>query len=583
VSHGEGGRGAAGAAWLLAAALLAAAAFGAATTLAALLEGRWSGPVADFWRFVALLEALERGEPVLAELWRPHGGHRLVFPRLLYLAEYRLAGGGNRLLLACALAFQALLAATLLAAAWRARRRLGDAALAGFAGASAALLFSATGIENLGRGWNVHWPLAQLAVALALAALATLPGALARGRRAAAALRFGACCAAALAASLSMVNGLLAWPACAVAALALRLPARWLVALTGLGAGCALAYAVGYDLREGAGSEALSQPLAIPRWFLACLGAPLARGETAALAWGAGVLLAACVLVYDALVRRDAGSLAALLLGLLVFSLGSLFWVAAGRAALSPGSWWGGRYRSLTDLAWLCVFGLALLRAARSGQAAAGLAALFAPAAFVAAALLPAQLPAAAAFVADAETIRRAHLAVVAGAFHRDSYRATLPLTRCGPEPDCVHTHAPFLRRHALGMFADPGADLLGLRVGEDVALVDTARCRGEIGGAERLAGPPPAQLSVGARIEGRARDVRRGGPPRAILVADAQGRLIGIGAALGRDGGSEDGAPFTAFSPTPQGGGSLSLFALVGEREVCPLGGPVTLWPGRL
>jgi hypothetical protein len=121
---------------------------------------------------------------------------------------------------------------------------------------------------------------------------------------------------------------------------------------------------------------------------------------------------------------------------------------------------------------------------------------------------------------------------VVAGAFHRDSYRATLPLTRCGPEPDCVHTHAPFLRRHALGMFADPGADLLGLRVGEDVALVDTARCRGEIGGAERLAGPPPAQLSVGARIEGRARDVRRGGPPRAILVADAQGRLIATAAA---------------------------------------------------
>jgi hypothetical protein len=141
------------------------------TTLASAYGYHLVGPVRDLWAILPLLESWDRGEGFLNLLLGSHGGHRLVFPRLLYLTDYLLFDGRNFFLLGAAVVLQLTLFAMVVrvvvarCGALRASER-------GFVfGLVAAVAFSSTQLENFIRPWNVHWFVCGTAVVLSLAAL----------------------------------------------------------------------------------------------------------------------------------------------------------------------------------------------------------------------------------------------------------------------------------------------------------------------------------------------------------------------------------------------------------------------------
>lgn len=562
--------------WTLAAAMLGAALLLLASTLSVLSESRWPGPVVDMWRFVALLEAHGRGAPLLDALWEPHAGHRLVFPKLFYWVDYRCFGGRNLFLLLSAVGLQAGIGSMLVVRFARERARVGSAGVAVFAGAALALLFSASQAENLARGWNLHWPLSHAMVLSALLALEAACRSRDEGRGAAGWLAVAA--ASAWVASGSMANGLAVWLALLFVALALRAPRSWLAALTLAGIGAVAVYAVDYSPVQGMGGRTL-EPLRTLRWFAACLGSPASREANVALACGATFALAMAALAVATLRRPGAGS-EVVLAGVVVFGLASALLVAAGRARLAPGGWAGARYQSLVLLIWLAFLGWVLLRATPGGRRWAAAVAV----AWVGLVLLPAHFEAADALREQAEDLRRAQLAIAVGVAHRPSYRRSLPLVpHCGQAVDCAQQLAPFLREQGLGMFAEPGADLLGSRV-DELEQIDSSACHVHLSGAEvlraaDLLAPPP-----GARLEGRVR-MDSGEAPLALLVADRAGVVTGLGRSSLRapeSGEAADGVPWVAFTAAPTAGGSVSLWALLDGGKVCRLAESLVLWPGR-
>ncbi len=77
------------------------------STLVSIFESHLLGPIRDFWKFMPVLEAIERGESLLPLLFEHHGhGHRLVVPRLFYLAEYSFFQGRNVFLLSASMVQQ---------------------------------------------------------------------------------------------------------------------------------------------------------------------------------------------------------------------------------------------------------------------------------------------------------------------------------------------------------------------------------------------------------------------------------------------------------------------------------------------
>ncbi len=192
----------------LGAAALGAGALTVASTLGFLWESHWLGPVGDFWRYVPMLRAYEQGDAdCFWRLFQPHGGHRLFFPRLLYLAEYRLFRGTNVFLVSCSVMLQAVTALLLIRRTWRDGGALPRPALWFLSGLILVLLFSATQIENFARAWNVHWFLACSAMIWALLALVRTREALSGGGGTGAAVAWlGLCIAAAAVSTYSMVS-----------------------------------------------------------------------------------------------------------------------------------------------------------------------------------------------------------------------------------------------------------------------------------------------------------------------------------------------------------------------------------------
>ncbi len=256
------------------------------STLFHLAGSGWQGPVVDAWRFLPVVRAYHSGEAWLSRLLAPHGAHVLFFPRLLHLVDYAFFSGRNVFLAVCGVLLQTLNALALIAVVYRSPRLTGSEKT--FAGALClALLFSATQLENFARGWNVHWFLALFGVlAAALSLVRGAETAAAPGRSGAAWGWLLCSLASASLASLSMANGLLAWPLGIALAVRTRAPASWslLYAATGFlfgmaywGSGAASAATLDGSLDGSLGASlGESAPWAgLAGWMALCLGAPL--------------------------------------------------------------------------------------------------------------------------------------------------------------------------------------------------------------------------------------------------------------------------------------------------------------------
>lgn len=549
-------------AWLLAAAAASAAAVFLVSTLVFLHASYWPGPAVDFWHFMRLLEEQEHGARWWPRLVQEHGGHRLLVPRLLYLAEYHWFAGRNVFLLSCSVALQGATAALVVAAVWRERGRVAAPALLCASGVAVALLSSSAQLENFARAWNVHWFLVFAAAAGAFAALA----AAARSRgRAGTGVWLALAVAAGLTATWTMANGLLVWPILLLLAAGLRLPLRWSVALTVLAAVGAASFFVGYEPHRNVSPLRLArEPWTQLAWTVRALGMPLsARSAAAGAALGAAALAAGGFAALRLVGRRRAAPAEPLLVGLLLFAAGSLVLAATGRAAQT---WGEPRYQTAVLVYWQALLVWALLEAGRRWPSLpqgvlAGQAAVLAWLALV---VWPAHLEGARETRSFAARMRLANLAIVVGVKHPPSYAVTLPFADRQRARDRVQRFAKGLERRHQGMFASGRDALLGTSVG---APSPGVRCEGEVREIVPLIDPGTG-TRAGTFATGLARRQGARSFPAAILIAGPDGRIVGLGEPPLVPGGAP--GTWSAFVRPLASRETLTVWATASDGELC-------------
>lgn len=205
------------------------------------------GDIVDFYH--QFMEADGFAGYGLSELFRWHNEHRLVVPKLWFLADIALVDGRQSLLRAV-IFLSALLHAGLLALLFRSLghsvRTTGLAALV-----AAAAFVSPVQYENLLNGFQVQFVQVWLFATIALALLAWAP---AREDRP---LAIGLCVVGAvlggLASTYSMFNGVAVWPLLVVFAFWRRLPLGWCLLLAAVGGAVVAAQITGFLARPGAG------------------------------------------------------------------------------------------------------------------------------------------------------------------------------------------------------------------------------------------------------------------------------------------------------------------------------------------
>jgi hypothetical protein len=556
---------------LLAIASLIAGGFVVVSTLLLIGENHFAGPVRDFWHVVPVLKSFERGEGTWLALFHLHGGHRLFFPRLLYVAEYSFFDGRNVFLLCAGVALQVVLAAIVAHAVWSERRRSGPALTGYCLGLVLALAFSATQLENFVRPWNVHWFLANAAVVLSLAAGLRAGDAI-RGRSEAVAWGWWLLASAAgWLASYSMATGLLSWPLLLFLGFLSGWGPRFHLA-TGVQGALALAvYLRGSPLLDKGPS--VESGGALFGWLLACLGSPLSwlsRDAGSALAL-VGTLALAAVSLRLAARRSSASRSERLLAGLALFAWGATALIALGRTSLWPESWEAARYQTIVLLFWLDLVLLALfaLRGGRLHQRVLRPLLMLAVLIWLGAAVLPGHFRQAEAIGSFVAKVRSANLALLFGVSQRADYDHVLTFSDRELGLDSAAAHWRFLHERRLGVFGDPHREWLG-RVLDEVLLVEGAdRCRGEVVRVDRV----PTRRGTALRLRGWARDVAARRAPSLLLATDGRGSVVGLGTPLRRTLGpcgwrEEERPEWHGYARARSG--SLDVWALLESGEFC-------------
>ncbi len=262
--------------------------------------------------------------------------HRTVTSRVLFLLSYWLTGTIDFVVIGViGNAFIVGAVALLVATAGTGLRKLTLFALLAF------LLFQLQHYENfLWSGSSIdHFQV----VLLACGALVALARDTRRGVIVA--------CLLGLLATLTLVHGMVVWPAGAVALAVQRRwrPLAWWLALAGL---TVAAFFPGFDFNPGhqIGGFSATNVARIGAFWLTLLGAPLALGDRAlAPFFGLGLLAAGVHLMWRGAFRREriAGPIA-------LWAIGALFLVAVGRANVGEYPVYS-RYYVLGALAWALV------------------------------------------------------------------------------------------------------------------------------------------------------------------------------------------------------------------------------------
>jgi hypothetical protein len=202
-------------------------------TLGQIARARTSVPWADQWVVVQELEQRAHGAPLWHILWSPYWGHRLVIPRLLFLADARWLSLASLTWLT--LVLQVAHIALLIALAWL---LLGRRSLALFTVAVTTILnlmLSPFQMENFVWGMQTMFPLVFVA---ATGSFFCLSLGSAPNRRSDLALGL----ALGIISSYSMPNGILVWPMLVAQSVYLRNSRKIVMVVAGLGTAVMAAY-----------------------------------------------------------------------------------------------------------------------------------------------------------------------------------------------------------------------------------------------------------------------------------------------------------------------------------------------------
>lgn len=563
------------AAWGGAAVLAALAAHTVLVTLLTVARTHGAIPQADEWFSLQLydrfLQELEGGRvgTALRLLFEPHNEHRLVFPRLVFFADYRVFGGSGVFDKAVILATQASHAALF---AWLAARAgAGAAARVALGAVAVVLLFSLQQGENFVWAFQVQFVgvFACASLCCTLFAFGLRSGA-AAGRgggrpRDPAVFRFvvGAF-ALVLVATFTMANGLLVGPVLVALALLARAGRAAVLAAAAVTVAAVAAFFAGYhpDTDRESAADLLVHLPRVVAFAAGYLGTFSRFGQASQIALGACGLAATAAVAGILAFRGDAlrsgrGAAQLALLGIALFAAGSALVTSVGRSGSGLEFIGSSRYATGAACFWAATIanlwtldrgGLSR----RVGRLAAGLAA----------AVL---LEASAAGQGDrgVEMDRRAaQYAAMEDAMLLGLYDA--PALRSFEEPvDQARAMEPVLRRRHLSIFATRDAGLLG-RPSSDAAApgAPPLACAG--GFASAVA--EPALGPDGVAVAGTSGLRSRSGRPGRVYVADGADRIVGFahtGLGDGRWSGYARARP----------GAVLAAWALSDAGRLCRLG----------
>lgn len=481
---------------------------------------QWSGPFRDLWEVLPLIEASFAGQWSWAELWAPYGGaHRLLLPRLLFLADYHLLAGSNRLILSASLACQGL-------TAWLLFRRVAAAfpadPTARWLGLAAILLtlFGGTQLFNFNYSYDTQWFQATLFSVLALL-LATDPGLPARPWR-----YLPLIWLAAGLAGLSNMAGLLVWPVLTLLLAVSPLPrAARLASLPVLAAVLAV---YGWGLGSGDAPTPTDFIAANPAgWLLGMslhgirfvalyLGSPLTRHWP--LAGGLLAVLGMAWLLAAGWRQRHAGEAAAALcrlaaaLALLVLLVALA--TAWGRVFNGLSVAVAERYQTTVLLFWLALAlgGIAAL----AGPHRRWLLPL--PVVLLAAGLAYDHGQSSLKAIQLSNSVRTAHLGAGMGLTDMAVARHTLAFPAIGLGRNDLARHNGFLQQQRLAYFRDPALAWLGQTL---PAIDSRPDCTPQLQHSE------PVGDTAGRRVSGLWPCA--GERPQLIALIDSSRRVIGL------------------------------------------------------
>ncbi|HEX3685386.1 MAG TPA: hypothetical protein VHU83_22825 [Bryobacteraceae bacterium] len=472
-------------------------------------------PTWDYWRTAAFVRSYQAFDARI--LWRQHNEHRIVFPEIVFAADYLLLHG--RQVLPLAISFLCYLGSWLVLA-WTFARH-----------ASVPKPVGAIGILLAGIiiGWQgsavvladtflLQWTLLQFAALLSLALLA-------RSKETAAHVDVAAAIVCAVIATYSSANGLTLWPVLIGAALWLRIAKRHLLALIVAAVASIGVYFIGYHF---AGHLSLARLLSHPWYLLEFIGAylsmPFGEIKTTEFGVSVGLISLALTLVFAAAAAKHrllASRVGIVLFGWYLFMLLTILLTVAGRMNLNDPTFSAAkanRYLTGPLVTWAVFILLALWLSARLSWRFARPYAI----AFVIALLMLAGLPKLRWWLHGADQERaKAQLEALAIELGIQDPNVELAVFL---DPPAVPFWSKDLRDQNLSVFYHPRSKWLGKAVSSFGRLQESLM-PGEI--------TYTFPVLDGVEVAGWTDESRLRGSRGWILLADESGRIVGFGRKL--------------------------------------------------
>jgi hypothetical protein len=476
-------------------------------------------PRSDHWAVVFWLKKYYAGNWHVSDLWSQHNEHRILFPRLFFLADLFVFHGSNVFLLCSMFLLQAIHAGIFIYE-FRSWKTTTESCRAVLTAMAIALFFSGSNLANLYWPFQLCFVLAGLAGTLSVRSFLRHGEALASPepttRHLAAAFAYGTV------ASYSLASGILIWPVLAMMAVVLRFRIRTLL-LTCIAGGINVAfYVYGYQpiSQHTNVGDAFTHPLQILAYVCAYLALPVSKlNHFAGLLVGLAALVFLAYETFVLCVRPAIPRIMKMAFAIMLFVTAGAFGTAAGRMSMSSPED-NMRYATPVNVFWLCGMIVLLADNTLFGRSQPNIrrAAVFAGAGtFLVIAVLSVHLSEVSRFVTLTADIRNAELALGM------DVAALAPLGTIFPDPSEIFELSDVLRNHRLSIFAGdpiaPGEDL-----GRRHRVVDRTRCSG----VWEWTTPIEASTRPGESAEGWAWDSSANGPPRMVLIADATGIIRG-------------------------------------------------------
>lgn len=532
-----------------------------ATSALGVVEAYTSLPYQDQWDNIWWWREIIREGLRLEYLFSQHNEHRILFSRLVFLADLNWFSGNNILNLIAIAAIHIGGASAFVAAAGNRQRIISIAGLS----AALCIIFSLPQWENLVWGFQVQFVAVYAFATWAIFAYCL--GSFASGKSRT--VYFAVAVTALALATFNMANGLLAGVAMIIVSLVGR--HSWRLTAFALSATAFLGVVYFYDYHSVSAHApfdlAIQHPDRYVLYVLAFLGSIWAFGQyDAAVVFGTLGALITCAMTFDVFLRQRPNRTDLVAFGIVVFVGMSAGVTALGRLNYGIEQALTSRYATPGSYFWAAQL---LYWSQRVSLAAAPKAIRFAAAGVLLASIVLTSAVHYWSFpqlLEHRNRMRLAESALLAGISDQEVERSLYPdRTRVGEL-------LPFMKAQHLSVFAKGELPGVGTRV--EMPRLTRARCLGAFDVSEPRSADPSRQLVQGwgwDRVEGKP-------VQRVLLVAD--GRVVGL--ALG--GVSRRDVPAALSDVTSNRTGwiglveaphhtAISAYGLLSDGVACELG----------